>query len=43
LFNEIDETIYGSKKINNIKEKIDWVTKNFEKIARRLEEDVTGN
>lgn len=43
IFEKIDETLYGQEKFINIKDKIDWVTNKFEKIARRLEEDVTGN
>ena len=42
IFDEIDETLYGVKKIDNIQEKITWVCKNFEKVARRLS-DVTRN
>lgn len=40
LFEEIDETLYGIKKLDTIQEKVDWVCRNFEKAARRLQ-DVT--
>ena len=37
LFEEIDETLYGIKKLDTIQEKVDWVCRNFEKAARRLQ------
>lgn len=42
LFEDIDETLYGCVKFDNIKDKVEWVCSNFEKVARRLN-DVTGN
>ena len=40
LIENIDETNYGKEKFTNLKDKIDWVCLNFEKVARRLK-DVT--
>lgn len=40
LIDKIDETLYGKEKFENIKDKIEWVCSNFEKVARRLT-DVT--
>lgn len=38
IFDKIDETLYGHEKFNNIKEKIEWVCTNFEKVARKLKD-----
>jgi len=38
VFNEIDETLYGIEKFKNIKDKIKWVSENFEKVARSLKD-----
>ena len=40
IFSEIDETAYGIEKIDTLEEKVEWVCKNFQKVARRLK-DVT--
>ncbi len=37
-FDVIDETLYGVKKFETLKEKVDWICKNFEITQRRLEE-----
>ena len=42
LFEKIDETLYGVKKFDTIRDKINWVCANFEKVARKLI-DVTGD
>ena len=36
-FDVIDETLYGEKKFKTVKEKIDWVCKNFDKTQKYLE------
>ena len=38
IFDKIDETLYGHEKFNNIKDKIEWVCTNFEKVARKLKD-----
>lgn len=38
IFEKIDETLYGHEKIDNIKDKIEWVCNNFEKVARELKD-----
>lgn len=37
-FDVIDETFYGEKKFTTVKEKIDWVCRNFDKTQKYLEE-----
>ena len=37
-FDVIDETLYGEKKFTTVKEKIDWVCKNFDKTQKYLED-----
>jgi adenine-specific DNA-methyltransferase len=36
LIEKIDEELYGVSKINSLKEKIEWVCDNFEKVAKKL-------
>jgi adenine-specific DNA-methyltransferase len=36
IFKQVDELDYGQSKFNNIKDKIEWVCNNFEKVARKL-------
>lgn len=38
-FDVIDETLYGQEKFNTLKEKIDWVCRNFEGTQKVLESD----
>ena len=38
-FDVIDETLYGKKKFTTVKEKIDWVCRNFDKTQKYLEEE----
>ena len=38
-FDVIDETLYGEKKFETVKEKIDWVCRNFDKTQKYLEEE----
>jgi len=38
IFEKIDETLYGKEKFSSIKEKIEWVCKNFENTQKFLEE-----
>lgn len=37
-FDVIDETLYGEKKFTTVKEKIDWVCRNFDKTQKYLED-----
>ncbi len=37
-FDVIDETLYGKKKFTTVKEKIDWVCRNFDKTQKYLED-----
>jgi len=39
IFEKIDETLYGSEKKENVKDKITWVTNNFERVAKKLKDD----
>jgi adenine-specific DNA-methyltransferase len=36
-FEVIDETLYGEKKFETVKEKVEWVCANFENTQKRLE------
>ncbi len=36
LISKINENLYGISKFNTLKEKIEWVCENFEKVARKL-------
>lgn len=38
-FDVIDETLYGKKKFNTLKEKIDWVCQNFDGTQKVIESD----
>ena len=38
-FDVIDETLYGKEKFKTIKEKIDWVCRNFEITQKSIESD----
>lgn len=38
-FDVIDETLYGKEKFNTLKEKIEWVCKNFEGTQKQIEND----
>ena len=38
-FDVIDETLYGEKKFETVKEKIDWVCRNFDKTQKYLEDE----
>ena len=38
VFEKIDETLYGENKFETKKEKIEWVCKNFEKVAKELKD-----
>lgn len=42
IFEKINEELYGVEKFTSIREKIEWVCKNFEKVARKLK-DASGN
>lgn len=42
-FDVIDETCYGRKKFNTVKEKIDWVCNNFEVAEKTIENDAQWN
>lgn len=38
IFEKIDETLYGQKAFETKKDKIEWVCKNFEKVAKELKD-----
>ena len=42
VFKKIHEEYYGLPKFENIRDKIEWVCKNFEKVARKIS-DASGN